>query len=117
MQSLVTPRRASRERGRGDASFHLQSRSGSLDPGSELQDGGERAGKVSGRNVSGPPRAPADETVGPDEHGAVGLDPVERLEAAGRRLEVFRSADAEHLERHLARCGGPLGWCPRSAAR
>jgi hypothetical protein len=68
------------------ASRLVQRRSGSVDPGSELQDRGERAGQVIGRVVSCPLRAPADETVGPDQHGAVGLDSVKGLEAAGRRL-------------------------------
>src|SRR3954466_6834720 len=67
----------------GDASFHVQSSSGPVNPGSEAQDLGERAGQVIGRHVSGPLRAPADETVGPDQHGAAGTDPAERPHPAG----------------------------------
>jgi hypothetical protein len=50
---------------------------------SELQNGAQRPGEVVARPVSGPLRSPADEAVGPDQHRAVGLDSVERLEAAG----------------------------------
>ena len=45
-------------------------------PRSDLQDRGEGAGQVIGRRVTSPLRAPAYEPVGPDQHGAVALDPV-----------------------------------------
>ena len=76
---------------------------------SELQDRGERVGQGIGRCVAGPLCAPADEAVGPDEHGAVGLHSVELLEAAGRGLEIAGVADREDLDGHPPRPGGLLG--------